>query len=154
MPYVRLSERMPDAVKRLVRSMPALKPVLPDPGTRFQLIHHDDVAQAFLAGVLGRGEPGPYNIAAKDTLTLTDVANVLGWYAIPLPELAVDLTAEIVARLPGVPDELSWIEAARKPVLLKTDRARTKLRWRPKYTSRRTLRELVDAWRADERPMH
>lgn len=154
MPYVRLSDRMPDAVVRLIGSMPALKPVLPDPGTRFQLIHHDDVAQAFLAGALGRGEPGPYNIAAKDTLRVSDIASALGWYSIPVPELAVDVTAEIVARLPAVPDELSWIQAVRKPVLLKTDRARAKLRWRPKYSSRRTLRELVDAWRADERPMH
>ena len=154
MPYVRLSERMPDTVTRLIRSMPALKPVLPDPGLRFQLIHHDDVAQAFLAGALGRGEPGAYNIAAKDTIRVTDIADALGWYSIPVPELAVDVTAEIVARLPGVPDELSWIQAIRKPVLLKTDRARTKLRWKPKYSSRRTLRELVDAWRADSRPMH
>jgi nucleoside-diphosphate-sugar epimerase len=154
MPYVRLSDRMPGPVVRLIASMPALKPVLPDPGTRFQLIHHDDVAQAFLAGVLGRGEPGAYNIAAKDTLRVADVANALGWYSIPVPELAVDVTAEVVARVPGIPSVVSWIQAVRKPVLLKTDRARTKLRWRPQYSSRRTLRALVDAWRSDERPMH
>lgn len=153
MPYVRLSERMPDAVVRLVSSMPALKPVLPDPGTRFQLVHEDDVAAAFLAGALGRGEPGPYNVAARDTLRVSDLADALGWYSIPVPELAVDVTAEVVARLPAAPDAISWIQAARKPVLLKTDRARSLLRWKPRYSSRRTLRALVDAWRADERPM-
>ena len=150
-PYMRLSDLMPQAVGRLVASMPALKPVLPDPGTRFQLVHEDDVAQAFLAGVLGRGEPGPYNVAAKDTLRVKDLADALGWYSIPVPELAVELTAEILARLPAVPDEISWIQAVRKPVLLKTDRARKLLRWRPQYSSRRTLRALVDAWRAEDR---
>ena len=33
LPYVRLSESMPDAVRSLLSSMPILKPVIPDPGT-------------------------------------------------------------------------------------------------------------------------
>src|SRR4051795_1652141 len=64
-PYVRLSEAMPDAVRSLLSSMPILKPVLPDPGVKAQLVHEDDVASAFVAGVLGRGEPGPYNLAGS-----------------------------------------------------------------------------------------
>ncbi|MEX2195390.1 MAG: NAD-dependent epimerase/dehydratase family protein [Thermoleophilaceae bacterium] len=153
-PYVRLSERMPDAVVRLLSGMPALRPVLPDPGIRFQLVHEDDVAQAFLAGVLGRGEPGPYNVTAKDTLTVSDLADALGWYSIPVPELAVDLGAEVLARVPAVPDAVSWIQAVRKPVLMRTDRARKLLRWKPQYSSRRTLKALAAAHRADNRPMH
>src|SRR4051812_32829650 len=74
-PYYRLSEAMPDAVNRLISSMPVLKPVVPDPGLRFQLVHEDDVASAFAAGVAGKGEPGPYNLAARGTLTMTSVAN-------------------------------------------------------------------------------
>ncbi len=42
-PYMTLSERMPAAVLRALELMPALKPVIPDPGVRFQLVHHDDV---------------------------------------------------------------------------------------------------------------
>src|SRR3712207_4604683 len=38
-PYYRLSEAMPEPVSRLVSSMPVLKPVVPDPGLRFQLVH-------------------------------------------------------------------------------------------------------------------
>src|SRR4051812_26568238 len=56
-PYYRISDAMPAAVRRLLSAMPVLKPVIPDPGLRFQLVHEDDVAQAFVAGVLGRGEP-------------------------------------------------------------------------------------------------
>src|ERR687897_199937 len=55
-PYYRLSEAMPDSVARLLGSLPALKPVIPDPGIRFQLVHEDDVASAFAAG--GRGPGG------------------------------------------------------------------------------------------------
>lgn len=153
-PYVRLSERMPDSVVRLLSGMPALKPVLPDPGIRFQLVHEDDVAGAFLAGVLGRGEPGPYNVTAKDTLTTSDLADALGWYSIPVPEPVVDIGAEVLARMPAVPDAVSWIQAVRKPVLMRTDRARTLLRWKPQYSSRRTLKALVAAHRTENRPMH
>src|ERR687887_521481 len=67
-PYVRMSDAKPDAIARVFRSLPILKPVIPDPGTRFQLVHEDDVASAFVAGVLGKGAPGPYNLAGGGTL--------------------------------------------------------------------------------------
>ena len=149
-PYVRLSEAMPDAVVRLLRLMPMLRPVIPDPGTRFQLVHEDDVATAFVAGVVGKGAPGPYNLAGGGTLRMSDLAGALGWYTIPIPELAVDATAEVIARLPGAPAQLSWIHSVRKEVLMKTDRARKELGWKPKYTGARTLKELVAAHRRDE----
>jgi UDP-glucose 4-epimerase len=150
-PYYRLSERLPGPVANLLASMPVLKPVIPDPGLHFQLVHEDDVASAFVAGVRGRGSPGPYNLAGKGTLTMSDVAGALGWYSIPVPGIAVDATAEVVARMPGMPEIASWIQSARKPVLMKTDRARKELGWRPKHTARETLRQVVDAYRTDER---
>ena len=42
-PYVSLSERLPGPVRALLEAMPALKPVIPDPGVPFQLVHADDV---------------------------------------------------------------------------------------------------------------
>ena len=149
-PYVRLSEAMPDAVVRLLSSLPMLRPVIPDPGTRFQLVHEDDVASAFVAGVLGKGPPGPYNLAGGGTLRMSDLADALGWYSIPVPELAVDATAEVIARLPKTPPQLAWIHSVRKEVLMKTERARKELGWKPRYSGRRTLKELVAAHRRDE----
>src|SRR5215208_5548693 len=84
-PYFKLGESMPGAVTRLLGSLPVLKPVIPDPGTRFQLVHEDDVASAFAAAVRGLGEPGPYNLAGTGTLTMSDVADALGWYSVPVP---------------------------------------------------------------------
>jgi UDP-glucose 4-epimerase len=149
-PYVRLSEAMPSAVVRLLDSLPMLKPVVPDPGTRFQLVHEDDVAAAFVAGVLAKGPPGPYNLAGGGTLRMSDLAGALGWYSIPIPELAVDATAEVISRLPMTPPQLAWIHSVRKEVLMKTDRARKELKWRPRHSSRGTLKELVAAHRRDE----
>jgi UDP-glucose 4-epimerase len=145
-PYYRLSDAMPAAAARLLAAMPVLKPVIPDPGTRFQLVHEDDVASAFLAGVLGKGQPGPYNLAGDGTLTLRDLADALGWYSVPVPGLALDATAEVVTRLPLLPARVRWMHTLRKPVLMKTDRARRQLGWRPRHTSRATLRQTVEAW--------
>ncbi|MGH2837660.1 MAG: NAD-dependent epimerase/dehydratase family protein [Thermoleophilaceae bacterium] len=148
-PYIRLSEAMPGAVRSLLSQMPALKPVIPDPGTRFQLVHEDDVASAFLAGVEGKGEPGPYNLAGHGALTASNLATALGWYSVPVPELAVDVTAEVVSRLP-LPASTSWIHSARRSVLMKTDRAQTRLGWKPEFTSKQALREMVNARRSGE----
>lgn len=147
-PYYRLEEAMPDAVARLLGSLPVLKPVIPDPGIRFQLVHEDDVASAFAAGVRGLGEPGPYNLAGGGTLTMSDLADALGWYSVPVPKPLVDATAEIATRLPLMPDQVAWIHSVKKPVLMKTDRAKKLLRWRPKHTGKATLKEMADAQRA------
>jgi UDP-glucose 4-epimerase len=148
-PYYRLGEAMPDPVARLLGSLPVLKPVIPDPGVPFQLVHEEDVARAFVAGVRGVGEPGPYNLAGGGTLTLGALADALGWYSVKVPRLAVDATAEVVTRLPLTPDSVAWIHSVRKPVLMRTERARKVLRWRPKHTSLATLREMVAAHRAE-----
>jgi nucleoside-diphosphate-sugar epimerase len=147
-PYYRLEEAMPDRVLRLLGSLPVLKPVIPDPGVRFQLVHEDDVASAFAAAVRGLGQPGPYNLAASGTLTMKDVADALGWYSVPVPKPLIDATAEIATRLPLMPEEVAWIHSVRKPVLMKTARAKKELRWRPKHTARATLKEMADAQRA------
>ena len=148
-PYYRLSEAMPEPVRGLLSAMPVLKPVIPDPGVRFQLVHEDDVASAFLAGVAGRGNPGPYNLAGKGTLTASDLANELGWYSLPVPRVAVDATAEALTRLPLVPDSVAWLHSVRKEVLMRTGRAEEQLGWKPKHTSKATLKEMVQAHKAE-----
>jgi nucleoside-diphosphate-sugar epimerase len=148
-PYVRWGERLPSALRSLFDVVPVLKPVLPDPGVPFQLVHHDDVASALRAGVLGRGEAGAYNLAGEGTITMSDLARELGYYSVPVPDRAVDATAEVVARLPLVPDEVTWIEAVRRPTLMDTGRARRLLRWRPRWDALGTLRDTIAAARAE-----
>ncbi len=147
MPYTQVSERLPEPVLRLLESVPLLKPVLPDPGVPFQLVHHDDVASAMRAGVLGRGTPGAYNLAGPGQFTFAQLARELGWYSFPMPELAVDVVAEMVGRVAFLPAQAQWITAFREPVIMDTKKARSELRWRPRHNALQTLRETITAVR-------
>jgi UDP-glucose 4-epimerase len=149
LPYTQISERLPESVRRLLDGVPILKPVLPDPGVPFQLVHHDDVAGAMRAAVLGRGTPGVYNLAGTGQLTVSQLAYELGWYSIPVPELAVDAVAEIVGRLGFLPAQAQWVSAFREPVIMATTKARRELRWRPGHNALQTLRETIMATRLD-----
>ena len=156
-PYVQLFELfrrhenpVSGAVLEALERIPAIKPVLPDPGIRFQLVHHDDVADAMRAAVLGRGKPGVYNLAAPGELTMSDLAKALGWYSVPLPASALDSAAELVARLPMVPAQAQWIESLREPVLMDTTKAQRELGWEPRYRARETLGEMVRAARGQK----
>jgi UDP-glucose 4-epimerase len=147
-PYVQLSDKVPAAVLRALEFVPALKPVIPDPGVPFQLVHHDDVADAMCSAVLGEGQPGVYNLAGDGTLTMSDLADALGWYSVPVPDLAMDAAAELVHRVPFVPAEAQWIESLRRPVLMDTEKARRLLGWRPRHDAHETLTEMVEAARS------
>jgi UDP-glucose 4-epimerase len=149
LPYTQISERLPAAVLRLLDGVPILKPVLPDPGVPFQLVHHDDVASAMRAAVLGRGKPGAYNLAGPGQMTVKEMAEELGWYSIPVPELAVDAVAEMVARLGFLPAQAQWIAAFRVPTIMDTAKARRELRWRPRHNAVQTLRETITSARLD-----
>jgi nucleoside-diphosphate-sugar epimerase len=142
-PYVQMGDRIPAAVRRLFDVVPVLKPVIPDNGTPFQLVHHDDVAAAMTAAVLGKGEPGVYNLAGAGELTMSDLADALGWYSVPIPDLAVDATAQIVSRLPFMPAEAQWVNVMRVPVLMDTTKAREQLGWKPEHDARETLERMV-----------
>src|SRR3954471_12809237 len=148
MEQLQLGGRLPQ-ITTFLNTVPFLKPVLPDPGTPFQLVHHDDVAQALVAAITGRGEPGIYNLAGDGTISFGDYASAIGWYSVPVPSFAVDVTAGVISRLPSMPAELSWIEAARVPVLMDTTKAREKLGWEPAYDTRETLAETVEGARQE-----
>jgi UDP-glucose 4-epimerase len=137
--------RWPDRLPGPLGALAGAVGVLPDPGVPFQLVHHDDVASALRAAVLGRGEPGAYNIAADGQVTMRDLADAIGFRTVPMPRLAVEAAAELIARLPFMPEEAAWVEALRRPVLMDTSKARRLLRWRPRYDAKETLALTVSA---------
>jgi nucleoside-diphosphate-sugar epimerase len=147
-PLLALGQRIPGPLRWALGKVPELRPVLPDPGVPFQLVHHDDVAAALCAATIGHGEPGVYNLAGPGELTISDLAHALGWHAVPAPQLAVGVAAEAVSWMPFLPDEAAWIEAVRRPVLMDTSRARRRLHWMPHYDSHATLAQTVAAVRA------
>jgi UDP-glucose 4-epimerase len=135
--------RWPDRLPGPLGTLAGLFAVLPDAGVPFQLVHHDDVATALRAAVLGRGEPGAYNIAAHGEVTMRELADALGYHTVPMPRLAVEAASEVVARLPFLPEEAAWVEALRRPVLMDTSKARRLLKWRPRYDANETLQLTV-----------
>ena len=142
----RLTAAMAPLRKGLER-LPLVRPVLPDTGVPFQLVHHDDVAAAIAAAVAGEGEPGVYNLAAPDELTTADLARELGWATIPVPKVAISAVAAAIERAPLTPAFAEWINAFRVPVLMDSSKAARALglvEWRP---GAETLAETIDAAR-------
>jgi UDP-glucose 4-epimerase len=145
MPWRSFSDKLPQAVRALAAAVPGLKPVLPDPGLPMQLVHHDDVAAAIAAAVVGEGRPGAYNIAADDTLSFTDLARALGAYAVPVPHAAVVAAVRALNALPLLPAQAEWLNAVRTPMVMDTARARDELGFKPRFTSRETLEQMAAA---------
>ena len=128
----------------LLRQLPPKPLPITDPGTPFQHVHHDDVADALVAATLGKGPPGAYNLAADGTITLTDLARATGRLAYPVPRFLLG-PAALAARMPLVPTLAQWVTAGRVPVVMDTGKARRELGWRPRYESREILGELVSS---------
>ena len=91
------------------------------------------------AEVLGRGKPGVYNLAGSGELNVKQLADELGWYSVPVPDLAVGAAAEMISRLGFLPSRAQWISAFREPVIMSTTQARRELRWRPRHDALHTL---------------
>jgi nucleoside-diphosphate-sugar epimerase len=146
-PYLRLEHALPRWALRALRLIPRPSPVLPDHGVPFQLVHHDDVAAALVAGVIAQGNPGIYNLAGPGEVHFSDVAHELGWHAVRVPKRVLHATANMLGRIPGLEVEAGWLEAMRVPMLMDCSRARRELGWQPAYDGRQTLHELVAASR-------
>jgi nucleoside-diphosphate-sugar epimerase len=108
-----------------------------------QFIHEDDVGRALLLCVLAAGPPGAYNIAGDGVVTAVEVAREFGALAIPLPAGPAQAAARAVARLPFLPPVAEWIEAASRPVIMDTSRARDRLGWRPRYSGLEALQDTL-----------
>lgn len=144
---IQVGGRLP-VVQWALTSLPLLRPVLPDSGVPFQLVHHDDVADALAAATAGSGPPGVYNLAGEGEITLGDLATALDWYSVPVPDLVVRVAAETASRLSFLSAELEWANALRVPVLMDTAAARRQLGWEPLYDGPQTLVETVEGARA------
>lgn len=113
------------------------------PQFRMQFVHEDDVGQALLLCVLGAGPPGAYNIAGGGVLTAADVAREFGAIPVPLPSAPAQLAARAVTRLPFLPPVGEWVEAATRPSIMETSKARQELGWKPRYTGLEALRAML-----------
>lgn len=139
---VRLGDPVP-ALRKGIEKLPLAKPVLPDPGTPIQLVHHDDVARAMTAAICGDGPSGVYNLAGEGEVTIGDIARSIGWRSIPVPRQTATVGAAAAKRLRFVSAQLEWATAFDTPVLMDTTRARRDLDWKPRFDARETLAQTA-----------
>jgi nucleoside-diphosphate-sugar epimerase len=137
-PLAPLGRRLFGRPRRLPVTVPVVTPEL-----RLQVVHEEDVGRALQLCVVAAGPPGAYNIAGDGVLTAADVAREFGALPIPVPAAPAELAARAVARLPFLPPVAEWVEAASRPVIMDTAKAKQQLGWRPRYTGREALRATL-----------
>jgi UDP-glucose 4-epimerase len=137
--------QLPAPVRAVVKAVPVIKPVVPDPGVPLQLVHHDDVATAIALAATTPAPPGAYNIAGDGVVTVSDVANALGGRPVRVPAVAASAASAAISRLPKLPSMLEWLHSVRTSVVMDTTRARTQLGWQPVYSSADTLAALASS---------
>lgn len=125
---------------------PGRLPLLAWPrGLRLQIVHADDLADAFARALLA-GTTGGLNVATEPVLGRELVARLLR------PRAAVDVPAGVVRALATLawtarlqPTEAGWIDLATSLPLLDTSRARTELGWTPQHGADDVLAEFLPA---------
>ena len=139
-PLAPLGRRLFGRPRRLPVPVPLVVPEHP-----LQLIHEEDVGRALQLCVVGAGPPGAYNIAGEGVVTAADVAREFGVLPIRVPAGPGQAAARAMSRLPFLPPVAEWIEAASRPAIMDTTRAREQLGWRPRYTGLEALQDTLRA---------
>jgi UDP-glucose 4-epimerase len=137
--------QLPGPVRAVVKAVPILKPVVPDPGFPLQLVHHDDVAAAIALAATAPAPPGVYNIAGDGVVTVAEVVRALGGRPVRVPAVTAAAASAAIARVPLVPPMLEWLHTARTSMVMDTTKAKTQLGWRPVHSSAETLAALASA---------
>ncbi|MEU8943313.1 NAD-dependent epimerase/dehydratase family protein [Streptomyces goshikiensis] len=125
---------------RLVRA--GLIPAVPDlPGLRFQALHTDDAAAAYLAAV-SRPVSGAFNLAADPTVDARVLAEIFDARSFSMPTAPLRAALAAAWKLRLVPASPDLFDAVLRLPLMDCTRARTKLGWQPRHTSVEALREF------------
>lgn len=133
---------------RLVR--PRLIPAMPVvDGVRFQAVHADDLAEAFVSVLFGTAS-GAFNVAGESMIDMRSIASLLGARPVPMPFAAARaaLAAAWRARMVPAPPELLDV-LTRLPVM-DTARVRRELGWVCHHTADEAFAEFVNGLRTGE----
>jgi len=143
------AELVPGPLRPLARGLVGLlgAPPLPlpavPPPVPLQLVHEDDVGQAFALALLGDGPAGTYNLAGDGVLSGEELVRELGLVPLPVPPDLTRAAVGALLRLPVRPPALEWAEAALHPLVVDASLAKRRLGWRPAYTTRTALRDTL-----------
>jgi UDP-glucose 4-epimerase len=126
----------------------SLIPVIPDiEGLVAQLVHSDDIADAYRRAVVTPDARGAYNVAADPPLDAQALAEMLDARTFLLsPRLArAAVTASWKLRLQ--PTSAGWMDLGRLAPLLDSTRIRRELGWTPQHSPGSIVAEMLDGLR-------
>ncbi|MDX6719880.1 MAG: UDP-glucose 4-epimerase [Solirubrobacteraceae bacterium] len=126
--------------RRLIPIVPALDRL------RFQAVHSDDVADAYLRAVRGDVR-GPFNVAAEPVLDPPELGRLLGARPLPVSERALRAAVQASWKLRLQPSPPGWLDMALGVPLMDVSRARRELGWSAARGAGDALLELLDGMR-------
>ncbi|MEU8619578.1 NAD-dependent epimerase/dehydratase family protein [Streptomyces sp. NPDC048623] len=127
---------------------PELLPLLPEvPGLRFQTLHTDDAADAYVRALL-RDVRGAFNLAADPVVDAEVLGALFGARPVRVPTPAVRGALSAAWRLRAVPAAPELLDAVLRLPLMATERARRELDWTPARTSVEALEAFLRGVRA------
>jgi UDP-glucose 4-epimerase len=107
--------------------------VVPDDGGRTQLVHQDDLADAFAEAIF-RDAPGPFLLVTDDSVSQEDLAAISGGRVIRVSVRAAELALDAAHKLRLSPVSSEWAVSGDR--VGRPGRAREVLGWEPATTSR------------------
>ncbi|WP_320671356.1 NAD-dependent epimerase/dehydratase family protein [Patulibacter defluvii] len=114
-------------------------PIAPVPrGLWFQVVHADDVADAYRRVLLDDEAHGPYNVAADPPIGPRRLARHLGGLPLPLPARVVRAAAAVSWRARLQPSPPGWVDLAYQSPLMDTARL-WRLGWSPRHSGPEAL---------------
>ena len=120
-------------------------PLVPLPrGLRLQVVHAQDVAEAYTAAAV-LGQPGAFNICADDLLDVAALSRLLGrGRALELPVPAVRAALAAGHRTGLVAADAGWLDMGMNAPVMDSSRAQRLLGWQPRHSAAETLAELLE----------
>jgi nucleoside-diphosphate-sugar epimerase len=126
---------------------PGLLPVLPDlPGLRAQIVHTDDVADAFRRCVL-QPVSGAFNVAVDQVVDARWLAGLLHARPVRTPVRLVRTAVALAWRLHAVPASPGLFDAVLRLPLMDCSRARRVLGWSPAHSADQVIEEFLTGLR-------
>ncbi len=123
---------------------PRMLPIVPMPDVmRFQAVHTDDVAQAYVAALL-RDVRGAFNIAADPVLDTARLAELFRARPVHAPVRVVRALASATYAVGLQPTDAGWVDMAALTPLMDTTRARDELDWQPRMSADAALLDLTE----------
>lgn len=130
-------------ILRMVEKPVTLRVIGKDP--EIQLVHEDDCCAA-MAAVIKSRLPGAFNIAAADSMPLSEAYKKTGVRAIPVPLKLMHAIVSLTWRmnwtwLTEAPPEFVYFTAY--PFVVSTRRLTQKVKFTPRYTTRETMQAFL-----------